>query len=202
MLSKETSGAPVCPVSTPLEDALDGASAAGACGWIELGVFAGQLPAAELRRIAGVVQDLGDGFLAISRDQNVLVSLGVGINSEPLKEALRVAGLLKQEETLQCRVCPGSHLCTKGLVPTRDVARQLDAILGDSSRALSWAISGCPNSCSQPQLADFGIIGVRKGSDKKEALYDLYKRSGKGFGKPLREKLNLDELLKTVAEFG
>lgn len=202
LLSKETSGAPACPVATPLEAALGQASAPGACGWIELPVFAGQLPVADLRRVAAIVRELGDGFLAISRDQNLLVSLGAGIDPVLLKKALQAAGLLKQEKTLQCRACPGSHLCPKGLVPTRDVARRLDAILGDNSRSLEWAISGCPNSCSQPQLADFGIIGVRKGNDDKEALYDLYKRSGEGFGMPIREKLSLDELLKVVAEFG
>lgn len=202
LLSKETSGAPAYPVVTPLEAALGGASTPGASGWIEVPVFAGQLSAADLRSVAAIVRDLGDGFLAISRDQNLLVSLSVGIDPVPLKQALQAAGMLKQEKTLQCRACPGSHLCPKGLVPTRDVARQLDATLGDGSRALSWAISGCPNSCSQPQLADYGIIGVRKGSEEKDALYDLYSRSGDGFGKPVREKLTLAELLKAVAELG
>jgi sulfite reductase beta subunit-like hemoprotein len=199
LLARETSGAPVCPVASPFDDSLGEALTPGACGWIELPVFAGQLPTADLRRIAAIARELGDGFLAISREQNLLVSLGAGVDPVPLNHALDATGWLKQGKVLQCRVCPGSHACHKGLVPTRDIARQLDEILGDSGRGLSWAISGCPNSCSQPQLADFGIIGVRKGSEAKEALYDLYRRESDGFGKPIREKLTLGELLQAVS---
>lgn len=202
LLSRETSGAPICPIASPLDDALCGASSPGACGWIELPVFAGQLSAADLRRAAAIAGRLGDGFLAISRDQNLLISLGVGVDPLPLKQAFQDAGWLKQGVTLKCRACPGNHVCPKGLVPTRDVARLLDETLGDRGRSLSWAISGCPNSCSQPQLADFGIIGVRKGSEENEALYDLYRREDEGFGTSIREKLTLSELLKAVAELG
>lgn len=200
LLAVETGGSPVCPIASPFDDALGEVSAPGSCGWIDVPVFAGELAVADLRNIAGIVRDLGDGYLAVSRDQNLLVSLGAGIDTAKLRGALQSAGYLKDEKPLQCRACPGTHACPKGLVATRDVARQLQEALGNKGTDLSWAVSGCPNSCSQPQLADFGIIGVRKGSDTKEALYDLYRREGEGFGKVVREKLSLDSLLQTVKE--
>jgi sulfite reductase beta subunit-like hemoprotein len=45
-----------------------------------------------------------------------------------------------------------------GLVPTRDLAQELIRAMGPSARSRTWAISGCHNSCSQPQLADIGIF--------------------------------------------
>jgi sulfite reductase beta subunit-like hemoprotein len=200
LLAAETGGIPVCPVASPFDDALGEASAPGAFGWIEVPIFAGQLSAADLRQIAAVARQVGDGFVAVSRDQNLLVSLGAGVDSEGVKEALQAAGYLKDENPLQCRACPGTHGCPKGLVATRDVARLLEENLSEKGKALEWAVSGCPNSCSQPQLADFGIIGVRKGADAREALYDLYKRDGEGFGQVVREKLTLDELMGAVKE--
>jgi len=202
LLARETRGIQPCPVIGPLDEMLDAATAPGAGGWIELPVFAGQLPAADLRRIAVLAGDLGDGFLAISREQNLLVSLSADMNPRSLKQALQAAGVPLDSSVLNCRVCPGSLACPKGLVPTRDVARQLDQILGEQGRSLSWAVAGCPNSCSQPQLADFGIIGVRKGSALKEARFDLCRRETDGFGNPIQRQLTLAELLQAVRELG
>lgn len=60
--------------------------------------------------------------------------------------------------------CPGASSCRKGFVETHDFARVLsDALVG--APAPGWAkrlrisVSGCPNSCSQPQLYDLGFRG-------------------------------------------
>lgn len=60
--------------------------------------------------------------------------------------------------------CPGASSCRKGFVETHDFARVLsDALVG--AQAPGWAkrlrisVSGCPNSCSQPQLYDLGFRG-------------------------------------------
>lgn len=202
LLARETRGSQPCPIIGPLDEVLDASTAPGAGGWIELPVFAGQLPSADLRQVAGLVQRLGDGFLAISPEQNLLISLAADLDPRPLKQALQAAGWPLDDQALNCRACPGSHACPKGLVPTRDVARQLDKILGEQGRSLDWAVAGCPNSCSQPQLADYGIIGVRKGSAAKEALFDLYHRDEDGFGKPLQRKLTLAELMQAIKALG
>ncbi len=202
LLAEQTAGTAPKPLASPLDDQLGEAIAPGTCGWIELPILAGQLAAAVLRRAADIAGDLGDGFLAVSREQNLLVSLGAGVEAAPLRGALQQAGLLKPEPALQCRVCPGIHACPKGLVPTRDLARRLDGILGERGRSLGWAISGCPNGCSQPQLADYGIVGVRKETENQEARYDLLRRDGEGFGRLLQAGLTGDELLEAVQAVG
>jgi sulfite reductase beta subunit-like hemoprotein len=200
LLAGQTTGTAPCPIATPFDDMLGVGTAAGAFGWIEVPVLTGQIAAADLLRIAAVSREKGDGYLAISRDQNVLVSRGEGVDAVSLAEALRSAGFLPEEKPLQCRACPGSHACPKGLVPTRDVVLRLNEVLDEKGRAPAWAISGCPNSCSQPQLADFGIIGVRKGNADKEALYDLLRRGDEGFGKVVHEKLSLDALVEAIKQ--
>jgi sulfite reductase beta subunit-like hemoprotein len=202
LLAKETVGAPSLPLSSSLDDEFGSAIAPGTAGWVELPVAAGQLASNDLRRAAAIADESGDGFLAISREQNLLVSLSAGVDEPALSTALQQAGLLPAEPTLHCRVCPGSHACPKGLVPTRDLARQLDEILGSQGRSLNWAISGCPNGCSQPQLADCGIVATKKGTQSQDARYDLLHRDGEGFGQPLKSGLTKNELLLALTDLG
>jgi len=202
LLAKETAEASPLSLSSPLDEQFGEAIAPGTEGWIELPVSAGQLAADSLRRAAAIAAETGDGFLAISREQNLLVSRSAGVDEPALNTALQQAGLFQAKSALHCRVCPGSHECPKGLVPTRELLCQLDEVLGAQGRAQSWAISGCPNGCSQPQLADYGIVGTRKATESQTARYDLLHRDGEGFGQPIRTGLSRDELLAVLAELG
>jgi sulfite reductase (ferredoxin) len=202
LLAEQTAGTAPLPLVSPLDDLFGEAIAPGICGWIELPVFAGQLRATALRLAADIAAELGDGFLAVSREQNLLVSLGAGVEESPLREALLQAGLLLKEPALQCRVCPGSDACPRGLVPTPKLTRRLNELLGDRGRSLGWAISGCPNGCTQPQLADYGIMAVRKETEKQIARYDLLRREGGGFGRTLRAGLREDELFEVLKAVG
>ena len=202
LLAKETAGSAPLPLASPLEDQLGVAIAPGTQGWIELPVSAGELAAEDLNHAAAIAAEDGDGYLAISREQNLLVSLGAGVDETVLRNALRQAGLLPEEPFLRCRACPGDHECPKGLIPTRDLVRQLENALGPQGKKLCWAVSGCPNGCSQPQLADYAIVGVRKATEKQEARYDLLHRDGEGFGQPLRTGLSEAELLEVLRGIG
>ena len=78
--------------------------------------------------------------------------------------------------------------------------------MGETGEKLSWAISGCPNSCSQPQLADVGIITsklVKGDNDERHPRFDLYRREDPtGFGTALRQGLTAAELLVEVKAIG
>jgi len=92
-----------------------------------------------------------------------------------------------------------------GLSATRDVAKELLAHIGEQGQKLSWALSGCPNSCSQPQLADVGIVSstlVKGESGERTPRFDLYRLSGEGFGTAVERSLTLDELYGKVREIG
>jgi sulfite reductase beta subunit-like hemoprotein len=176
--------------------------AAPACT-LQAAVFAGELPAKALRTFATVAARFAAGYLALTADQNVAFLLADGDDAEDAREMLAAAGYPgdKAEERVNFRICPGSHECRLGLSPTRDIARQLIAGMHEAGKKLTWAISGCLNSCSQPQLADCGIVTVKTtpGPDgTRRPLFDLYRRQGEGLGMPVRQGLTLDELLEAV----
>jgi len=174
---------------------------------VEVPIFAGELTAERLRRLADIAADHGGGFLAVNGNQNISFAPADGAARAAIEKALAAEGLTSgaaaAEATL--RVCPGSHLCRMGLAPTRDVARQLLAALGPEGQKLSWAISGCPNSCAQAQLADAGILAthsVKAADGARQPRFSLLRRTDAGFGRTVAENLDLDGLLLAVRNQG
>ena len=170
-------------------------------------VFAGELEAAQLRRIAATAVSFGDGMLMLTADQDLTVFLPDSDALMQARQELAAHGLFSAtpEASVTCRICPGSHECRMGLAPTRDVARQVIAALGTQARTLTWAVSGCPNSCSQPQLAEVGIMTSKlvKAEDGSRApLFDLYRRNGDNLGMAVATGLDLEVLLAEVARLG
>jgi sulfite reductase beta subunit-like hemoprotein len=70
---------------------------------------------------------------------------------------------------------------------------------------MGWALSGCSNSCSQPQLADVGIVASRLTADadgQKAPRFDLYRRQNSGLGEKVHEGLTEAELTEVLRCIG
>lgn len=166
-------------------------------------VFAGQLTSAGLRRLATFAGENANSLLQVTADQNIAFPLAADVN--PDQAAAELAALAGADETdaqVTFRVCPGNHECRMGLVATRDIAKKVIAAMSPPAKSLTWALSGCPNSCTQPQLADFGIVSsklIAGAAGEKTALFDLYQRSSAGLGEKVREQLTLGELAAFIA---
>ncbi|TLM68117.1 MAG: nitrite/sulfite reductase [Deltaproteobacteria bacterium] len=203
---RELIEAAVAPTALP-QQSLAGALTVDTGLHLCLPVFAGEIDAAQLRRIALVAAAHGDSTLALTADQDLLLFFTDPAVLERARGELTTHGLLPATagSVVTCRVCPGSHECRMGLAPTRDVARRLTATLGPQGQALTWAVSGCPNSCSQPQLADVGVVTsklVKEEDGNRTPRFDLYRRSGEGLGEAVDSGLTLDQLLTEVARLG
>jgi sulfite reductase beta subunit-like hemoprotein len=172
---------------------------------VEVPVFAGELPTGLFRELARIAGEHAGGFLALTADQNIALLLSDGNEKDVVQKALAAAGAVasRPENRVRFRICPGNHECRMGLAATRDVAKDIMASLGESARTHRWAISGCGNSCAQPQLADFGILAVKavKGEDGiRRPLFDLYRREGEDFGRTIRQGLTREELVQAVVD--
>ena len=168
-------------------------------------VFAGQLTSAELLALADFAVTHGDNILLVTADQTIAFVLHAGVDTATASAALKQqTGLAPATpESVTFRVCPGNHECAMGLAPTRDVASALTAAIPAVGKRLEWAISGCPNSCTQPQLAGVGIVAARLKTDtdgSKTPRFDLYRRNGEEFGERVAEQLTLDELVAAITQ--
>ncbi len=128
-----------------------------------------------LREIAAIHQ----GVFALTTNQNVIIA-GVSGMQRPRIEALLNAHGLSQaqpRDPLRARAMACVALPTCGLAMAeseRYLPSLLDRIasilaeFGLSSQPISVRMSGCPNGCSRPFLAEIALVG------KAPGRYDLY----------------------------
>lgn len=166
-------------------------------------VYAGQLTSDQLVTLADFADLWADGILLATTDQDISFHINALLDPAEASSALKRYGFDDTQVTF--RICPGSHHCRVGLSPTRDIARRIIDSMGPSAQALTWALSGCPNSCTQPQLADVGIVSSNLVKDEdggRTPRFDVYRLSGEGFGTTIERSLRLDELCNIVQDLG
>jgi len=204
LIEAEPSYSEVLPVVSGLPEHF--VTVAGGQQSLELPVFAGELTAEQLVAIADSADRLSEGVLMVTANQNIALLLPPGADAAAeLNRLQQETGLVSVGVTPALRVCPGSHECQMGLAATRDVARGLLAHIGERGQKLSWAVSGCPNSCTQPQLADVGIVSatlVKGENGERTPRFHLYRLGDEGLGTPVERSLTLDELYGKVREIG
>jgi sulfite reductase beta subunit-like hemoprotein len=170
---------------------------------IELPVIAGQLTSEQLSIIAKNAEIHADGMLMVTTHQQIAMLLPQDVNAVEIFRTVQQLTGLSTDGPSVLRVCPGSHECRMGLAATRDVAEELLLHIGEKGKNLGWAISGCGNSCSQPQLAEVGIVAVCLAADadgQKVPRFDVYRRNHVGFGQRVHEDVTRAELITIVRE--
>jgi sulfite reductase beta subunit-like hemoprotein len=167
-----------------------------------LPVFAGQLTADELREVAAFSAVHSDGLLQVTAEQDLAFPLSAA-SADQVETALTAVPqkLSQTVPPVTFRICPGNHECKMGLTATRDLAKTLIDAMPEEAKGLVWALSGCGNSCTQPHLADVGIVSVKLVASEqggKEPRFDLYRRNGTGFGEKLCKELTIGELVEEI----
>ncbi len=159
---------------------------------VRVPVVAGDLSGEQAAAITRAAERSGAATLVLSARQNLSI---------PDVQAAQVPGLVRELEALgyppagwfgarDIVACPGATSCRKGSVETHDFARELsDALEGVDEPAwakrLRISVSGCPNSCSQPQLYDIGFRGnAGKANGQVVKGYDLL-LGGRLYGRTL-----------------
>lgn len=171
--------------------------------FVTVPVFAGELNAETLEQFAAIATDKAGGYLATTADQNIAILASSTSEETAINTALEQAELNTSSSLMiaNFRICPGNHECRMGLSATREVAREIIAVADESTAKKSWAISGCRNSCSQPQLADYGIVTSKLASEEdgeSQPLFDLYRRVGSEFGKCIAENVSATALYDMI----
>jgi len=165
------------------------------CHRVALDIFAGELPVLRLNQLVSLAAQHGCDWFLVTPDQNI--EMLVEAELAPLQQSLVENGFKLEDELGSLRVCPGNHECRMGLCATRDLAQRIRNDFGPRLKNRTFAISGCKNSCAQPQLADIGIISsqLKREGEERVARFDFYVRCGEGFGELQATGLNETELL-------
>jgi len=137
----------------------------------------GDYTTAQGRAIATLADELGNGTLRLSNEQNLLLPFISGAALPALYQRLRDIDLAESGANHITDVvsCPGADYCSLAVTRSMGMAEHIRTHLAaDGTSAASLGefhikISGCPNSCGQHHVGDIGLTGMMiKGTDGKE----------------------------------
>ncbi len=139
----------------------------------------GNLTGGQMRGLASLSEQAGDGSLRVTMNQNILLAW------VPEGALTRVYGILTElglnasgaEEISDTLTCPGAYSCNLGLTKSMNLGAALTETVRHESdalvRKLRINISGCPNSCGQHWIADIGFYGNARKIEGREVPYYL-----------------------------
>jgi ferredoxin-nitrite reductase len=132
---------------------------------VGLAVPVGRVQATDIRRVAEIADEYGDGCVRLTPGQNMVLT---GVEGGRLRALFDepVLGTLRPDPSPSMRgtvACTGVGLCDLAMTDTKvhalEVARRLERILPAGSRPISLNWSGCPAGCGNHQAADIGLQG-------------------------------------------
>jgi sulfite reductase beta subunit-like hemoprotein len=137
----------------------------------------GDVTTAQLRTLAALARENGNGVLRATNDQNFMIPWVPGNRVRASYERLAAIGLAATDalHITDVTSCPGADYCSLAMSRSMGVAAaiqtHLQATNGEVERlgVFRVKISGCPNSCGQHHIGDIGLTGMTlKGDDGNE----------------------------------
>jgi len=137
----------------------------------------GNLTSQQIRVLARIAADAGDGLLRTTIQQNIMLAFIPLARLQRVYTALNAAGLgdAGAREIADVTTCPGAYSCNLGLTKSMDLGAALQDLVRQYDdplvRKLTIKVSGCPNSCGHHWIGDFGFYGNARKIDGKEVPY-------------------------------
>lgn len=160
--------------------------------WVGIVVPAGRLTAQEMRAIAAIAQDLGDGDIRLTVWQNVILSGIAQSRIAEVKARIEAVGLAWTASSVRAGLvaCTGNRGCKFAASDTKGhalaIADHLDAKLA-LDQPLNIHLTGCHHSCAQHYIGDIGLIGAKVSvNEEGDQVEGYHIHVGGGFGRDAR----------------
>jgi len=134
----------------------------------------GNLTGHQMRSLAEIADQAGDGFLRFSMNQNVIFGWVPDGAVKKVYGALAKLDLAEgaANEISDVITCPGAYSCNLGLTKTMGLGPAIAKVVSGETdrlvRNLRINASGCPNACGQHWIADIGFYGNARKIDVPE----------------------------------
>lgn len=149
----------------------------------------GDITADQLRALAQLCQQFGEGEVRMTNEQNIVLRWVPNARLAALHRELVRIGLAKSGANTLADVtsCPGATSCKIAVTSSKGLARELTAFLDSRpdlvrrAKGLDVKISGCPHGCGQHYVGGIGFQGgMRKVAGRAAPLYLVYVGGGMG----------------------
>ncbi|HEY8335332.1 MAG TPA: NirA family protein [Tardiphaga sp.] len=156
--------------------------------WIGVALPLGKVTSDQMRGLAKIARDLGDGEIRLTVWQNLLLS-GVGdANVALATAAIEAMGLAVKASEIRAGLiaCTGRAGCKFGNADTKRTAATVadwcePRVAVDTP--LNIHLTGCHHSCAQHYISDIGMIGARVAvGDSDDTVDGFHIFTGGGFG--------------------
>ncbi len=134
----------------------------------------GNMTSDQMRGIAKVAREAGDGCLRVSVEQNLILGFVQLAFLPRVYAALKAIGLGEAgaREIQDVVTCPGAYSCNLALTKAMNLGDAVEAVVRGYDdpilRNLQVNVSGCPNSCGQHWTAEIGFYGNARKIEGKE----------------------------------
>jgi len=159
----------------------------GLC-WIGVVLPVGKMTAGQMRGLAKIASEYGDGELRLTVWQNLLISGVAEEHVAAAEAAIEAIGLSAKATSIRAGLvaCTGNAGCRLAMSDTKRHATEI-AQWCESRVQLDGPINihltGCPNSCAQHYIGDIGLLGVKiQISDDGDQVEGYHIHVGGGFG--------------------
>jgi ferredoxin-nitrite reductase len=156
--------------------------------WIGVVLPVGKLTAAQMRALADIARELGDGDIRLTVWQNLIIS---GVRSGDVAAAqgrIAAAGLSTSTNSIRAGLvaCTGNVGCKFAASDTKRHAEEI-AHWCESRLALDGPVNihltGCHHSCAQHYIGDVGLLACKvQTSDDGDTVEGYHVHVGGGFG--------------------
>lgn len=155
--------------------------------WIGVSLPLGKISCDQMRGLAKVARDLGDGDIRLTVWQNLLISGVRDENVELAIAAIKQIGLAVEASHIRAGLiaCTGNAGCRFAASNTKRHAAEI----GDwceprveMDKPVNIHVTGCHHSCAQHYISDIGLIGARVPVNEEDTVEGYHLFTGGGFG--------------------
>jgi ferredoxin-nitrite reductase len=156
--------------------------------WIGVVLPVGKMTAPQMRGIADIARQFGDGEIRLTVWQNLLIS---GVRAEcvqSVEAAIEALGLSTKATSIRAGLiaCTGNSGCRLALSNTKRDAEKIAEWCEPRVQLdtpVNIHLTGCPNSCAQHYVGDIGLLGARvQVSEDGDTVEGYHIHVGGGFG--------------------
>jgi ferredoxin-nitrite reductase len=155
--------------------------------WIGVSLPLGKVTSEQMRGLAKIASDLGDGEIRLTVWQNLLIPGVRDENVELATAAIETIGLAVKASQLRAGLiaCTGNAGCKFAASDTKRHAAEI----GDwceprveIDTPLNIHVTGCHHSCAQHYISDIGLIAAKVPVGEEDTVEGYHLFAGGGFG--------------------
>jgi len=159
--------------------------------WIGVLLPVAKLTGEQMRGLAKIAQDLGDGDIRLTVWQNLLISGVRDDNVSLATAAIEQIGLAVTSSQIRAGLvaCTGNAGCKFAASDTKRHAAEIGDWCEprvDVDTPLNIHLTGCHHSCAQHYISDIGLIAAKvpagQGNDTDDTVEGYHLFAGGGFG--------------------